>query len=114
MDGVQFGWKAIEKTDIKALKDISNKYNLSKAVYPLLFVVLSEKRCCIKKIGDILVEHLDYQRFRIAFSNFLDKQSKPKVKKYLSSGGYLASSHIYQSKKDDNMYEKFEYGLSDW
>lgn len=111
---VQFGWKAIEKTDIKALKDISNKYNLSKAVYPLLFVVLSEKRCCIKKIGDILVEHLDYQRFRIAFSNFLDKQSKPKVKKYLSSGGYLASSHIYQSKKDNNMYEKFEYGLSDW
>jgi hypothetical protein len=111
---VQFGWKAIEKTDIKALKNISNKYNLSKAVYPLLFVVLSEKRCCIKKIGDILVEHLDYQRFRIAFSNLLDKQSKPKVKKYLSSGGYLASSHKYQSKKDDNMYEKFEYGLSDW
>ena len=92
-------------------------YKLSQAVYPLLFGVLSEKRCRIKKIGDILVEHLDYQRFRIAFANLLDRQSKAKNKKQHSnkiseSRSYLGMPHT--KEKDENLYDKFEYGLSDW
>lgn len=114
---VQFGWKLIDKTDIKAIKNIADKYSLSKAVYPLLFGVLSERKCRIRKIGENLVEQLNFQTFKTAFANMLKRKSKPKNKKQnlnksSESRSYLGMPHT--KDEDENLYDKFEYGLSDW
>lgn len=132
---VQLGWKRIEDTDIKALKNISDEYCLAKKVYPLLFSVLKTKKCPIKRIGSITIEQLNYQTFKTAFASYLDRSAKTKINNLYSrdassnfslSKGWVTSNESltyrgaptnssYQpKKKEEKLYDKFEYGLSDW
>lgn len=120
--GEKFGWKRVEDTDIKAFKTIADSYKLSKDIYPLLFTVLKDRRCPIKKIGSIMIEDLEYQVFKTAFTNLLERKARPKIKKrhtqnkesiFTSSKGWLPKSNNTR-EGEDKLYDKFEYGLSDW
>ena len=82
-----------------------------------------------------MIENLDYQTFKTAFANYLDRKAKPKIKSrhshnttsnFSSSKGWVTSNEswpyrrtpsnpTFQPKKEEeNLYDKFEYGLSDW
>lgn len=137
----QAGWRQIEESDIKANRQVASKNELSKTLYPILFLVLREKKCPIKHIGTIPVEVLDYPTFKIAFTDHLARKNEKERKtvytssddsavwfnsskgwstSYKESWPYKKSSPkphepLTETKKeDDSPYDKFEYGLSDW
>ncbi len=132
----QLGWKQIQETDIKANKKTALKYNYSSAIYPILFQIIRELKCPIKNISTIPVEGLDYPTFKIAFTDHMtrkkEKANKKKTPKYSSEAMFSSSKgwvtahdswssrtssprSQYQTKKEEeNLYDKFEYGLSDW
>lgn len=131
----QFGWRRIEDSDIKKMKEVAFKYSLSKDIYPILFDVIRKEECTIKNINGIKIEILDYPTFKIAFDDHLTRKKK-KVKKrsntnassFNSLNGWNtdckehwpyktkspSSQRETKKEEDDNLYDKFEYGLSDW
>lgn len=121
----KFGWKRIEESDIKEKKNVSFEYNLFKEIYPILYDVLRKEICPIKNIRNIKIEYLDYPTFQIAFKDHLTrkKEKAKKRSKVIASSNnstswpYKTKSSSFQSKnkkEDDKLYDKFEYGMSDW
>lgn len=138
----QLGWKQLEESDIKHNKKIALKNNISEEVYSLLYVVLRGRKCPIKNIGSIPVDCLDYPTFKIAFTDHLTRKVEKEGSNiennskndfyewFNSSKGWSISYKESSSKKKDvlktpqpqeqpkkeeeSMYDKYEYGLSDW
>ena len=132
---LEMGWNNIDESLIKSIKKLAAKYNYSKEIYSFLFLALRDKKCPLKKIGKIEIEKLDFQSFKTAFEIYLEKIAKPKIKNrhstttsssLSSSKGWVTNNESWpyrrnisnpnlQSQKDeDSLYDKFEYGLSDW
>ena len=82
-----------------------------------------------------MIEHLDYQTFKTAYASYLDRKAKPKIKNrhsqdstsnFSSSKGWVTGNESWTyrrnptspnsqpKKKEESLYDKFEYGLSDW
>lgn len=132
---LELGWNNIDESLIKSIKKLAAKYNYSKEIYSFLFPAIRDKKCPLKKIGNIEIEKLDFQSFKTAFEIYLDKIAKPKIKShhstttssgFSSSKGWVTNDEEWSSKRTsyrsvvqpkkekDELYEKFEYGLSDW
>jgi hypothetical protein len=132
---LEMGWNNIDESLIKSIKKLAAKFNYSKEIYSFLFLALRDKKCPLKKIGKIEIEKLDFQSFKTAFEIYLEKIAKPKIKNrhstttsssLSSSKGWVTNNESWpyrrnisdpnlQSQKDeDSLYDKFEYGLSDW
>jgi hypothetical protein len=132
---LELGWNDIDESLIKSIKKLAAKYNYSKEIYSFLFPAIRDKKCPLKKIGNIEIEKLDFQSFKTAFEIYLDKIAKPKIKShhsttassgFSSSKGWITNNEEWSSKRTsyrsvvqpqkekDELYEKFEYGLSDW
>lgn len=117
----ELGWNNISEATIKSIKKLAKQYNYSKEIYPFLFIALRSGNCPFKKIGKIKIEDLNYETFEKAFLDHLNRE-KQKGSVHRASKGWLPSSlsHLGEtllssSKKDnDKIYDKFEYGLSDW
>jgi len=119
----ELGWNDVNERSIKSIKKLATKYNFSKEIYSFLFIALRTGKCPFKKIGKIKIEDLNYETFEKAFLDHLAKEKQREKRSELrASKGWLPSSlsHIRttlssSSKKDeDKIYDKFEYGLSDW
>lgn len=119
----EFGWNNVNEGSIKSIKKLATRYNYSKEIYSFLFMALRTGKCPFKKIGKIKIEDLNYDTFEKAFLDHLAREKqKEKGSVLRASKGWLPSSlsHLSKtlsssSKKDeDKIYDKFEYGLSDW
>ena len=119
----ELGWNDVNERSIKSIKKLATKYYFSKEIYSFLFIALRTGKCPFKKIGKIKIEDLNYETFEKAFLDHLAKEKQREKRSELrASKGWLPSSlsHIRatlspSSKKDEEkIYDKFEYGLSDW
>lgn len=116
----ELGWNDVNERSIKSIKKLATKYNFSKEIYSFLFIALRTGKCPFKKIGKIKIEELNYETFEKAFLDHLAKEKQREKRSELkASKGWLPSSLrttlSSSSKKDeDKIYDKFEYGLSDW
>ncbi len=128
---LELGWNNIDENLIKSIKKLAAKFNYSKEIYSFLFPAIRDKKCPLKKIGNIEIEKLDFQSFKTAFEIYLDKIAKPKIKSnhstntsssFSSSKGWVTNDEEWSNKRtvvhpqneENELYEKFEYGLSDW
>lgn len=119
----ELGWKNVSEGSIKSIKKLITQNYYSKEIYPFLFIALRSGKCPFKKIGKTKIEDLTYETFEKAFLDHLARKEQKENESVLrASKGWLPSSlsHLSKtlsssSKKDeDNIYDKYEYGLSDW
>lgn len=124
----QCGWYKVDEDDIRSLKDVSQKHELTKALYPQLFMALAHHSIRIKGIGNTLIKDLKYDEFVAAMEDHISrmlnkaklKRNNNVVKEKKSNRPrnkivqQYSTSFTYRQKDDGNMYDKFEYGLSDW
>lgn len=125
----QCGWYKVDDDDIRSLKDISKRQELTKALYPLLFLALRNHTLAIKGIGSNLIKDLKYEEFKEAFEAHITRMQdnarhklaykqevhkKPKRPRIVKDVNQYSTSFAYKKKDEGKMYDKFEYGLSDW
>ena len=119
----ELGWKNVSEGSIKSIKKLITQNYYSKEIYPFLFIALRSGKCPFKKIGKTKIEDLTYEIFEKAFLDHLARKEQKENESVLrASKGWLPSSlsHLSKtlsssSKKDeDDIYDKYEYGLSDW
>ncbi len=140
----KLGWRALKDSDIKALKKEASKNSLSNEIYPLLIDVLRTEVCPIKHIGNLKVEHLDFPTFKIVFNEHIQRMAEKGEKKnsiitsrteytswFKSSMGWsfdvkelkpkpkktikiTPTSQEETKQEEENLYDKYEHGLSDW
>ena len=125
------GWYKVDEDDIRSIKDISQKHELTKALYPQLFLALRHHTLPIKGIGSIPIKNLEFEEFKDALeAHIMRMQDKakqkerinytPEVKKKSKRPRIVKDTRPYGSsfthtKKDEGkLYDRFEYGLSDW
>ena len=125
------GWYKVDEDDIRSIKDISQKHELTKALYPQLFLALRHHTLPIKGIGSSPIKNLEFEEFKDALeAHIMRMQDKakqkerinytPEVKKKSKRPRIVKDTRPYGSsfthtKKDEGkLYDRFEYGLSDW
>lgn len=103
------GWYKVERDDIKSLKNKVKNKELAEVLYPQLVPIFINHRVPMKGIGDIGVRQLDLKTFEEALkSHIIRKKEKAADKK-------RHINNSFKIKKDSGkLYDKFEYGLSDW
>lgn len=114
------GWEPFNEDDIRSNKKKYQKYPMTEALYPLMFNALREKKIMIKGISTIDIENIKIGEFSIAFKELVDKikikKLAPKTKKAkktkVSYKPYVYRS--FDSSNSSKLYDKYEYGLSDW
>ena len=120
----QCGWYKVDEDDIRSLKDVSQKHELTKALYPQLFMALAHHSIRIKGIGNTLIKDLKYDEFVAAMEDHISrmlnkaklKRNNNVVKEKKSNRPrnkivqQYSTSFTYRQKDDGNMYDKFEYG----
>ena len=112
------GWYKVEREDIKSLKDEVKKNELTDALYPMLVQILINHKIPMKGISDINVSELELKTFEEALKSHIirikEKATESKRRK-AQAAETLRRMNAYSNKKSsEKLYDKFEYGLSDW
>ena len=112
------GWYKVEREDIKSLKDEVKKNELTDALYPMLVQILINHKIPMKGISDINVSELELKTFEEALKSHIirikEKATESKRRK-AQAAETLRRMNAYSNKKSsEELYDKFEYGLSDW
>lgn len=116
------GWNIVVKEDIKSIKKSVKNSEISNSLYPMLYVILSSQKVPIKGIGKINVQDLNFNNFSNALKSLINHKKsksieprKPRRKHTLTSETQWHSHNYSTTKKDSGkLYDRFEYGLSDW
>ena len=112
------GWEELNESDIKKFKSIANKTELTKFVYQLLFYAARDTCIPIKGIGDKKAKEIKFPEFAYAINSILErlrsKRKKPRINVSHEPSNLSNATYKHHDKSSDNLYENFEYGLSDW
>lgn len=78
-----------------------------------LNLVMQNCKCPFKKMGDRQISTLTLAEFKKIYNEYKNKSPKPKqpVKQTIKK---KRPRIPYVPKDEGNLYDRFEYGLSDW
>ena len=110
----RLGWAAPSKKDISNLSAQYVKFNLFKAIKLNLLCVLDSGILVIDKLSNTPIKNLQYEDFYKAFERYAYRKR--------NSFGNKSLPYRKAGKKDNNtkfgvsgnVYDKHDYGLSDW
>jgi len=115
----RLNWKIPEVSDIKTNKNLFFTYKQTKTLYPELFHAVRINMLPMKGIGKTMIKDLLFEDFKLAFNTHAKRkkspiQTPPKQRQRASIGGYKPITYQPRKEDSDNLYDHFEYGLSDW
>ena len=114
----QFGWGRLDEEDVKRCRKISSYSELGKFIYPLLFFAIRGQQIPLKEIGHKKITEITFAEFvssvKATIERMKTKMKRPRIHetniRYNS-----AYTQTYQRKESSgNLYDTFEYGMSDW
>lgn len=125
-----FNWRNIQLTDISSRKAAIEKTQY-KVLYTWLVSAVTMKKFPIKGLSNKEIDSVTLGMFKDTFAKRVqlleDKRRRKKerkdisyynsrrnVNKSSSSPNYMYSNHRKEDEKDEKLYDRFEYGLSDW
>jgi len=108
----RFGWEPACREDINNLSNDYLKFRLYRAIKPNLLCVINSGILAIHKLTEIPIKDLPYADFLMAFERYAYRKRKT-----FSKGSLPYVKNVKKERKYDdpgNVYEKYDYGLSDW
>lgn len=113
------GWDLLNISDIKKNKSLANKSELTKYVYQILFFAARGSNIPIKGIGNKKAKEIKFSEFESAVNAALERRKTKKRRPHINVSHIPSTPSLYTSNShydntSDNLYDNFEYGLSDW
>lgn len=114
----RLGWGKLEENDVKRCLKISSRSELGKCIYPLLFFAVRGKQIPMKgvshkKITDIYLFEFDRFVKSIIERKNINKK-RPRIHVPKSNLNSLKTTSSPYEESSGNLYDTFEYGMSDW
>lgn len=124
----ELGWREAEKNDLVSRKSAIRKMKNGHVFYMWLLSALAQRKFPIKGINrdaidnisyNSFVEALELQKKRQESKQYRREQSKRDKRAHndarnVGKTPYYYSRHESQEREEDKLYNKFDFGLSDW
>lgn len=127
----KFGWPEVTMSDITTRKPIISISEYKHYLYTWLQEAQRRKIFPIKGVNKLDMENVTLPMFQEAVKKRIEKQKRKeqrnKVKAYgpihkhnnrigtsVSTTSFYKSRYMEEEKEDDKLYNKYDYGLSDW
>lgn len=125
----ELGWRNVEKIDILSKKSAIERMSNGTIIYPWLLDTFNHKKFPIKGINKDIIENISYESFIGAFDlrtkQILEKRRAQSIRnkrahqnasktRNVGKTPYYYSRHESQEREEDKLYNKFDFGLSDW
>ncbi len=114
------GWNKLQESEIKTIKSIANSSEMGKIIYSILFFAVRGFNIPIKGIGNKKAKEIRLSEFESAVNALIErrktKKKRPrKNESQKTSNPSPSYTPYYQWKESSgNLYDTFEYGMSDW
>lgn len=115
----QFGWDRLYEEDVKRCRKISSYSELGNFIYPLLFFAVRGQRIPLKDIGHKKITEITFSEFESSVKATIErrktKKKRPRIHETNNryNSAYTPTYHQHK-ESSENLYDTFEYGMSDW
>ena len=91
---------------------------MAKFIYPYLYFAIRGLNIPIKGIGNKKAKQIKFSEFESAVNATLErrktKKKRPRISESQRPSGFSNTPYYRRKESSGNLYEDFEYGLSDW
>ena len=113
----QFGWGRLYEEDVKRCRKISTYSELGNFIYPLMFFAVRGQRIPLKDVGHKKITEITLSEFESSVNATIErrktKKKRPRIHEAKNSSSAYTPSY-QREKTSGNLYDTFEYGMSDW
>lgn len=114
----QFGWNKLYEEDVKRCRKISSYSELGNLIYPFLFYAVRGQRIPMKGIGHKKITEISLSEFESSVKATIErrktKKKRPRTHETKSKPSSTNTPSYQRKELSGNLYDTFEYGLSDW
>ena len=114
----QFGWDRLYEEDVKRCRKISSYSELGNFIYPLLFFAVRGQRIPLKDIGHKKITEITFSEFESSVKATIErrktKKKRPRIHETRNNSSSAYTPSYQREKSSGNLYDTFEYGMSDW
>ena len=111
-----FGWGRLFEEDVKRCRKISSYSEYGTLIYPFLFFAIRGKKIPMKEVGHKKITEISLSEFESSVKATIERRKNKKLRIHetinVHSSTYTSSDQPKRSS--GNLYDTFEYGMSDW
>ena len=102
---------------MKRCRKISTYSELGNFIYPLMFFAVRGQRIPLKDVGHKKITEITLSEFESSVNATIErrktKKKRPRIHEAKNSSSAYTPSY-QREKTSGNLYDTFEYGMSDW
>ena len=114
----QFGWGRLYEEDVKRCRKISTYSELGNFIYPLMFFAVRGQRIPLKDVGHKKITEITLSEFESSVNATIErrkaKKKRPRIHETKDNSSSTYTPSYQREKSSGNLYDTFEYGMSDW
>lgn len=114
----QLGWGRLYEEDVKRCRKISSYSKLGNLIYTFLFFAVRGQQIPLKEIGHKKITEITLAEFESSVKATIErrktKKKRPRIHETYNRYSSAFTPSYQRKESSGNLYDTFEYGMSDW
>ena len=114
----QLGWGRLCEEDVKRCRKLSSTSDLGTLIYPSLFFAVRGQCIPMKEVGRKTINEITLSEFENSLNATIErrknKKKRPRITEIKNKPKPTYTPSYLRDKSSGNLYDTFEYGMSDW